>query len=75
MPSHRIEMRLMGTQEDLEIWLRLVQKMQDHQILEIIEESKPYPNRGDSKQFRVYLKVNLNYPDESCQPRNARRLR
>lgn len=46
--SHRIEMRLMGT---------------DHKILEILEESDPYKNRGESLLFRVYLKVNLDYPD------------
>lgn len=56
-------MRLMGTREDLEIWLRLVHKMQQHQLLEILEESAPYPNRGESKLYRVYLKVNLDYPD------------
>lgn len=63
MTNHRIEMRLMGTKEDLEIWLLLVRKMQDHQILEILEESAPYPNRGESKLYRVYLKVDLDYPD------------
>lgn len=55
----------MGTKEDLEIWLKLVRKMQDHQILEILEESTPYKNRGESKLYRVCLKVNLDYPDES----------
>lgn len=64
MTEHRIEMRLMGTERDLEIWLKLVRKMQDHQLLEILEESKPYPNRGESKLYRVYLKVNLDYPDQ-----------
>ena len=64
MTTHRIEMRLMGTQEDLEIWLRLVRKMQEHEIVEILEESAPYRNRGDSKLFRVYLKINLDYPGQ-----------
>ncbi len=63
MTNHRIEMRLVGTEKDLEIWLKLVRKMQDHQLLESLEESKPYPNRGDSKLYRVYLKVNLDYPE------------
>lgn len=64
MTNHRIEMRLMGTEQDLEIWLKLVRKMQDHKILEILEESAPYKNRGESKLYRVYLKVNLDYPDQ-----------
>lgn len=63
MTNRRIEMRLTGTKEDLEIWLKLIHKMEQHQLLEVLEESKPYPNRGDSKLFRVYLKVNLDYPD------------
>ena len=63
MTNHRIDMRLMGTKEDLEIWLLLVRKMQDHQILEILEESAPFPIRGESKLYRVYLKVDLDYPD------------
>lgn len=63
--SHRVEMRLMGTQEDLEVWLKLMRKMQDHDLLEILEESTPYKNRGESKLYRVYLKLNLNYPDNA----------
>jgi hypothetical protein len=29
-------------------------------LIEILEESTPYKNRGDSKMYRVYLEVNLN---------------
>ncbi len=64
MTNHRIEMRLMGTEKDLKVFLELVHKMQDHQLLEILEESNPYKNRGESKLYRVYLKVDLDYPEE-----------
>lgn len=64
MSSHRIEMRVMGTREDLEVWLKLMRKMHDRQVVEIIEESAPYPNRGKSNLYRIYLKINLSYSEQ-----------
>jgi hypothetical protein len=29
-------------------------------LIEILEESMPYKNRGDSNMYRVYLEANLN---------------
>ncbi|MBD2006992.1 MULTISPECIES: hypothetical protein [Cyanophyceae] len=62
MTNHRIEMRLTGTESDLKVFLELIHKMQDHHLLEILEESSPYKNRGESKLYRVYLKVDLDRP-------------
>jgi len=60
MSSHRIKMRLTGTKEDLEKWLWFVGKMDKKGLVEIINQSDPYANRGESKESRVYLEINLN---------------
>ena len=67
MTSHRVDMRLTGTQEDLEVWLKLVQKMADHKVIDIIQESKLYPNRN-SQLCRMYLQLNVRYfPGEQVE--------
>jgi len=63
MSSHRIKMRLTGTKEDLEKWLWFVGKMDQKGLVEIISRSEPYANRGESKESRVYLEINLNIED------------
>ena len=57
--SNRIKMRLMGTEEDLQRWLWFVEKMQERGLINIIENSKPYKNRGQSQQYRHYLEIDL----------------
>lgn len=59
----RVDIRLNGTEDDLKIILKLFWLMQKHGLVEILEESKPYPNREPSKLFRIYLKVEVNHPD------------
>jgi hypothetical protein len=61
MTNHYAEIRITATEVDLQVWLWLLRsKLQDEdQIIEIIEESKPYANRGESKLYRVYIKANL----------------
>ncbi|AFY51342.1 hypothetical protein Nos7524_5652 (plasmid) [Nostoc sp. PCC 7524] len=60
MTNHYAEIRIMATQTDLQVWLWLLHKLQDDdKIIEIVEESKPYANRGESKLYRVYIKANL----------------
>lgn len=70
MGNHRIEMRLMGTTEDLERWLWFVEKMQERGLARIIEKSKPYKNRGESLQYRCYLKIELllDPPPDEIKP-------
>lgn len=58
----RVKMRLTGTDSDLEPFLLLLKKMEDRQMVSIIETSKSYPNRGDSKQCRVYLEIDFLLP-------------
>jgi hypothetical protein len=53
-------MRLSGTESDLKAYLYLLRAMDRKGLIEILEESEPYKNRGDSKIYRVYLEVNLN---------------
>jgi hypothetical protein len=60
MTNHRIKMRLSGTEADLKAYLYLLHAMDKKGLIEILEESAPYKNRGESKIFRVYLEVNLN---------------
>jgi hypothetical protein len=60
MTNHRIKMRLSGTEADLKAYLYLLHAMDKKGLIEILEESTPYKNRGESKMFRIYLEVNLN---------------
>lgn len=63
MGSHRIKMRLMGTKADLEKWLWLMDKMDEKSMIDILEKSSPYKNRGESQMYRVYLEVDLSVDD------------
>ncbi len=63
MTNHRIKMRLSGTDTDLKAYLYLLRAMDKKGLIEILEESQPYKNRGESKMYRVYLEVNLNMED------------
>ena len=58
--NHRVKMRLSGKESDLKAYLYLLRAMDRKGLIEILEESEPYKNRGDSKIYRVYLEVNLN---------------
>jgi hypothetical protein len=53
-------MRLSGTEADLKAYLYLLHAMENKGLIEILEESSPYKNRGESKLYRVYLELNLN---------------
>jgi hypothetical protein len=64
MTNHRIKMRLSGTEADLKAYLYLLYAMDKKGLIEILEESTPYKNRGESKMFRVYLEVNLNMAED-----------
>ncbi|MHC5822938.1 MAG: hypothetical protein ACYT04_45675, partial [Nostoc sp.] len=58
--NHYAEIRIAATEIDLQVYLWLFHKLQDKdKIIEIVEESKPYANRGESKLYRVYIKANL----------------
>lgn len=59
----RVKIRLSGTEKDLEVILKLFNLMEKHQLLEILEASDPYANRGNSKISRVYLEVEIEHPD------------
>lgn len=55
----RVKMRLSGTVEDLQSFLYLFRSASRAGLLRILEESKPYKNRGESELYRVYLEVEL----------------
>jgi len=57
--SHRIKMRLSGTEEDLQNWLIFLRKVEEKGLIEILEQSHPYKNRGESKLYRVYAEIDL----------------
>lgn len=59
----RVKIRLSGTTKDLEVIVKLFNLMEKHHLLEILETSNPYSNRGDSKIKRVYLEVEIEHPD------------
>ncbi|GEM49842.1 hypothetical protein [Deinococcus cellulosilyticus] len=58
-----VEIRLMGTPEDVEMLARELGK-----IVEVLEVSGNHPNRGASLLVRKYLKVNLIPAQEEVIP-------
>jgi hypothetical protein len=46
MTNHRINMRLSGTEADLKAYLYLLHAIDKKGLIEILEESKPYSNKG-----------------------------
>jgi hypothetical protein len=52
-------MRLSGTEEDLKDWLLFMDAVDRKGLIEILEKSTPYKNRGESKLLRVYLEIDL----------------
>jgi hypothetical protein len=57
---NQIDMRLMGTEEDLKRWIWFLRLLHDKKLITILEESKPYKNRGESLLYRQYIKIRLN---------------
>lgn len=55
-----IEMRLMGTEEDLAKWTWFLELIESKDMITVLEKSKLYQNRGDSKLYRLYIKIKLN---------------
>ena len=58
--SCTVEMRLMGGREDLEKWAWFLDLVAQKGIISILEKGKLYPNRGESKLMRLYIKIKLN---------------
>lgn len=58
--SSQIEMRLMGTEEDLQRWDWFLNLMDSKGLITFLEKSKPYKNRGKSLLYRQYIKIKLN---------------
>lgn len=58
--SSKIEMRLMGTEEDLEKWAWFINLIAEKGMIDVLEKRGLYQNRGDSKLYRLYLKIKLN---------------
>ena len=53
------DIRINGTLPQLEQWQRLLKELERHNLAAIYEISKPYPNRGESKLYRSYIKAEL----------------
>ena len=56
--KERVQLRVTGLPNDVESWLRIIRKTPG---TEIIEQSKPYKNRG-SQKIRIY--VSIAFSDE-----------
>lgn len=59
-----IDMRLMGTPEDLDRWAWFLGECEKRGLITILEKSRTYANRGDSRLVRLYIKIKLNAEDE-----------
>ncbi len=58
--SCAVEMRLMGVPEDLEKWAWFLDLVAEKGMITVLEKSKLYQNRGESKLMRLYIKIKLN---------------
>ena len=58
--STPVDMRLMGTEEDLEKWAWFINLIAEKGMIDVLEKRGLYQNRGDSKLYRLYLKIKLN---------------
>jgi hypothetical protein len=58
--SMPIDMRLMGTQEDLDKWAWFLELVESKGMITVLEKSRLYSNRGESKLLRLYMKIKLN---------------
>ena len=58
--SMPIDMRLMGTEEDLEKWAWFLDLVESKGMITVLEKGKLYKNRGESKLYRLYIKIKLN---------------
>ena len=59
-----MKIRLTGLPAEID---QAVTVTNDAQALDVIEVSNPYPNRGDSRQVRVYIEAQL-HPDSGAMP-------
>jgi rRNA processing protein Krr1/Pno1 len=59
-----MKIRLTGLPAEID---QAVSVINDAQALDVIEVSNPYPNRGDSRQVRVYIEAQL-HPDGEAVP-------
>ena len=53
------DIRISGTLEELQQWEKILKELQENDVIEIMEVSKPYKNRGDNKIYRQYLKAKI----------------
>lgn len=58
--STPVDMRLMGTEEDLEKWAWFLELVESKGMITVLEKGKLYKNRGESKLYRLYIKIKLN---------------
>ncbi len=58
--STSVEMRLMGTEEDLNKWAWFLELVESKGMITVLDKGKLYPNRGESKLMRLYIKIKLN---------------
>ena len=59
---NQIEMRLTGTQPELDLWVWFLRKMEDKGLIVLLSVSEFYPNtrKGFSREGRLYVKLRLN---------------
>lgn len=55
-----VEMRLMGTEQDLEKWAWFLDLVESKGMITVLEKGKLYKNRGESKLYRLYIKIKLS---------------
>lgn len=61
-------MRLTGDEQDFAAFREFFKIIEKHKLIEIEEVSRLYKNRGESKLYRSYLKIDLMFDPFSPPP-------
>lgn len=54
-----MKIRLHGVSEEISKFTKLFKALEESGVIEILQQSEPYADRGTSKYCRVYMDVNL----------------
>ena len=54
-----MKIRLHGVPEEISKFTSLFKTLEDAGTVDILQQSEPYPDRGTSKYYRVYMDISI----------------
>lgn len=65
-----MRIRLHGVSEEISKFTKLFKALEESEVIDILQQSKPYADRGTSKYYRVYLDVALKRGTDEKEQHN-----